>query len=130
MVSLTLLERLSASILKRAGIQPYNGMQGANILDESINDREALLIEEDSQRPMIGFEKPQRIRTLMTKRWRMSIRMGEDWSELYDLESDPDENVNLWNDPAYAKQKAELHEIMLRKTIELQDRAPLPSFRA
>ncbi len=128
--SLTSSIDLSASILKRAGIQPYNGMQGANILGESINDREALLIEEDSQRPMIGFEKPQRIRTLMTKRWRMSIRMGEDWSELYDLENDPDENVNLWNDPAYAKQKAELHEIMLRKTIELQDRAPLPSFRA
>jgi arylsulfatase A-like enzyme len=94
------------------------------------NAPEGIIIEEDSQRSMTGFSRPQRVRTLVTDRYRMSLREGEDWHELYDLQNDPQEVNNLFDDPSAASEKAMLMEQMLRRTIALQDRAPLPAYRA
>lgn len=119
---------IATTILERAGIQPYNGIQGRDLMSSPAP--EAILVEEDSQRSMIGFERLQRVRTVVTDRYRMSLRQGEQWGELYDLEKDPNETVNLFDNPEAASIKAELSMIMLRKTIELQDQAPLPAYRA
>jgi len=119
---------ISASILSRAGIQPFNGMQGRDLFDSE--PPEAVIVEEDSQRTMTGFDRPQRIRTVVTERYRMSLREGEDWDEFYDLQQDPDELHNRFNDPAHADEQRQVTETMLRRTIELQDRAPLPAYRA
>ena len=119
---------ISATVLARAGIQPYNGLQGRDLL--STEPPEAVLVEEDSQRTMIGFDRPQRIRTIVTDRYRMSLREGEDWNELYDLSSDPNETINLYDKPAGLEARHALSELMLRRTIELQDRSPLPAYRA
>lgn len=119
---------ISSTILARAGIQPYNGIQGRDLMTSNAPD--AIVVEEDSQRPMIGFDRPQRVRTLVTDRYRMSLRHGEDWGELYDLQQDPHEMVNLFDDPASLSVKNELTALMLNKLIELQDRAPLPAYRA
>ena len=128
--SLTSTIDLSASIMRRAGIQPFNGNQGRDLLAAESEGPECLLIEEDSQRPMIGFDKRQRLRTLVTERWRLTYRAGEPWGELYDLHNDPEENVNLWDDPAHKGQKNELTGALLRKIVDMQDQAPLPSYRA
>lgn len=119
---------ISATILARAGVQAFNGIQGRDLMTE--DPPEAIIVEEDSQRPMIGFERPQRIRTIVTDRYRMSLRQGEDWHELYDLQKDPLELENRFFDPAFADTRHELTEIMLRRMIALQDRAPLPAYRA
>ncbi len=119
---------ISSSILARAGIQPYNGIQGRDLF--SSKPPEAIVIEEDSQRTMTGFDRVQRVRTVVTDRFRMSMREGESWNELYDLQNDPNEMVNLYDDPAAQDIRRETTEIMLRKTIELQDRSPLPAYRA
>lgn len=119
---------IPATILARAGIQPFNGMQGRDLL--SVASPGAVIVEEDSQRTMTGFDKPQRVRTVVTERYRMSLREGEDWNELYDLAEDPHEIHNLYDDPEFAAVRHEVTEIMLRKMIELQDRAPLPAYRA
>ena len=119
---------ISASILAQAGIQPFNGIQGRDLFNSE--PPEAIIVEEDSQRLMIGFDKPQRVRTLVTKNARMSLRQDEDWDELYDLSADPDECRNLYDDPAAAELRNKMNEIMLRKMISLQDRAPLPAYRA
>lgn len=119
---------ISASILAQAGIQPFNGIQGRDLFNSE--PPEAIIVEEDSQRLMIGFDKPQRVRTLVTKHARMSLRQDEDWDELYDLSTDPDECRNLYDDPAAAELRNKMNEIMLRKMISLQDRAPLPAYRA
>jgi len=71
---------ISSTILARANIQPYNGIQGRDLL--STKSPESVLIEEDSQRTMTGFDRPQRIRTVVTDRYRMSLRQGESWDEL------------------------------------------------
>lgn len=119
---------ISSTILERAGIQPYNGIQGRDLM--SSEPPEAVLVEEDSQRPMIGFDRPQRVRTIVTDRHRMSLRHGENWGELYDLEADPDEVINLFDDPSAIDIKNRISSAMLHKMIELQDRSPLPAYRA
>ena len=89
-----------------------------------------MIIEEDSQRLMTGFDRPQRVRTVVTDQYRMSLREGEDWNELYDLLDDPGETKNLYDDPQGIAARQKLTEVMLRRMIALQDRAPLPAYRA
>lgn len=119
---------ISSTILARAGVQAFNGIQGRDLLFS--DPPEAVIVEEDSQREIIGFERPQRIRTIVTDRYRMSLRQGEDWHELYDLDADPLELDNRFADPAAAGIRHALTETMLRRMIDLQDRAPLPAYRA
>ncbi|WP_299965257.1 sulfatase-like hydrolase/transferase [uncultured Roseobacter sp.] len=119
---------ISATVLARAGIQPFNGLQGRDLM--ASEPPPAILVEEDSQRSMTGFERPQRVRTMVTDRYRMSLRQGEDWGELYDLHADPQELDNLYDRTQAASVQSALTETMLRRTIALQDRAPLPAYRA
>ncbi len=119
---------ISATILARAGVQAFNGIQGRDLMSAPPPD--AVIVEEDSQRKMTGFDRPQRVRTIVTERYRMSLREGEDWHELYDLQEDPLELTNRYSDPNYLEVRHELTETMLRQMISLQDRAPLPAYRA
>ncbi len=119
---------IAPTILARAGIQPFNGIQGRDLM--STEPPEAIIVEEDSQRLMIGFDRPQRVRTVVTKTHRMSLREGEPWNELYDLTADPGEINNIYDDPCGQPARRDLSEIMLRRLISLQDRAPLPAYRA
>lgn len=119
---------IAPTILERANIQAFNGIQGRDLFNG--NPPEAIIVEEDSQRPMVAFEDPQRIRTVVTERYRMSLREGEEWDELYDLKTDPDEMNNCFDHDDMQSVRAELTDVMLRRTIELQDRAPLPAYRA
>jgi arylsulfatase A-like enzyme len=78
----------------------------------------------------MGFAAPPRLRTLITRRWRMTIAAGDPWGELYDLENDPHEMHNLFEDEVARGVRAELMEELAYRQMELADRSPLPVGRA
>jgi arylsulfatase A-like enzyme len=48
------------------------------------------------------------LRTLVTPRHKLTVYRSASYGELFDLETDPGEIHNRWDDPAYAQVKAEL----------------------
>jgi len=125
---------LSATILDRLGFASYNGFQGVSLLpiiekpDSEV--RSAILIEDENQRSVAGLGPKPRERTLVTKDWRMSIFLGHNWGELYDLGKDPGEFDNLWNSIPHQKTKAVLMEILTQKLTDTCDRCPAPLHQA
>ncbi|MPY69388.1 MAG: sulfatase-like hydrolase/transferase [Alphaproteobacteria bacterium] len=124
---------IAATILDRAGLEPYWGMQGRSLMaqTEGAEDGDAaVIIEDDSQRPELGFDHSPRLHTLVTRDWRLSVYDGVAWGELYNLADDPHEMDNRFDDPACAKARGELFERMARMRVALVDRSPLPMGRA
>ncbi|OLL30794.1 sulfatase [Burkholderia sp. SRS-W-2-2016] len=129
---------LAPTVLERAGVAPFNGIQGASLLPlidaahepagaAPDNWRDAVLIEEEAQRQLFGFAARPRVRTLQTGRFRLSLYDGQTWGELYDLAEDPHELRNLWSEPAYAQHKAEAMERLGRTMLALSDTSPYPT---
>lgn len=125
---------IGATILARAGLQANQGMQGRNLLPVIDGSRpavrDAIVVEEDNQRVFLGFDRPVRMRTLVTARWRLTVYRGVDWGELYDLKEDPLEMTNLWDDPAHAATRQDLLFRLVQEMQELADESPLPTARA
>ena len=121
---------IARSLLMRAGLAPANGMQGQDLnplmADGVASSHDGIVVEGQTSRPYLGLRHQVRVRTFCDGRWRMSLWEGMPFGELYDLEQDPGEIVNLWSDPGHRGRRAELSERMLWKTIELQDRSPFP----
>ena len=62
--------------------------------------------------------------TLYTPKWRLSYYPGKDYGELYDHESDPEEFVNRWRDPALEAVRRQLKDELLDRVLKAHD--PLP----
>ncbi len=126
---------IAQTILDRAMIEPYNGIQGRSLLNaisgkDDPDAVDSVIVEDDQQRVYFGYSKPPRIRSLITERYRLTVSRGEDWGELYDLKNDPDEMENLFDDPAHAPLRAELFERLAHRQMELIDTSPMPTMRA
>lgn len=121
---------VARSLLARAGLAAGYGMQGqdlgACLQTPDRSEHDCVIVEHQTSRPVPGATRRLRVRTMTDGRWRLSIWDGIPFAELYDLEADPHELVNRWNDPGFRARRAELVERMLRKTIDLQERAPFP----
>jgi arylsulfatase A-like enzyme len=121
---------VAPTILARAGITPFNGIQGrdlAGALAGAEAGREALLIEDDANRAYLGFETAPRLRTLVTRRYRLSVYLDETWGELYDLRADPLEMHNLWDDAGHAATRDGLIRQLLHEVMRADDRSPWPT---
>ena len=122
---------IGKTILDRAGLEPYYGIQGRSLIPEinGAGDQGSgsVLIEQEDQREYFGLKAPIRLRTLVTNQYRLTIYHGNDWGELYDLNSDPSEINNLWDDPNYIKIKLDLLEALSRQQMALTDYGPLPT---
>ena len=118
---------IAQTILEAAGVEEYNGMQGKSVLPlirgESFQ-RDALLIEDEGGSPVMGFGLEPVIHTLQTDRYRMSVFGGEAYGELFDLQEDPHELSNLFNEPSVQSLKADLTMQFLQARIGACDSSP------
>ena len=121
---------IASTILARAGLAPYHGIQGRDLFDQECGPPPGMIIEEDFQTGVLGFEPAPRVRTLVTEDWRLTIRDGVDWGEMFDLGNDPSEINNLYDDEATAAERSRLFETMVRCMIALQDQSPAATGRA
>ena len=94
------------TLLAAAGIEASGVMQGVNQLDVWCGQQDAArdhALVENRHNPTTVH-----LRTLITDRYKITIYRNASYGELFDLEADPREHCNRWDDPAYAGVKAEL----------------------
>ncbi len=118
---------IPATILDRAGVDPYFGMQGRSFMDcvhGAERFRDNLLIEFNDGFARHGFEPRARVRTVVTADWQLNVYKGEDWGELYDLKHDVRQTHNLWDSAEHAGVKAELFEQLTQLLIGQMDESP------
>jgi arylsulfatase A-like enzyme len=125
---------LAPTILERAGVAPWNGIQGISLLAAFADERkapyESLLIEEEGQRVYLGFSRRVRMRSLVTRSHRLSVYDGGDWGELYDFADDPLECVNRWDDRGSGRVRAELVEQLAHRMLDYAETSPYPDYIA
>jgi arylsulfatase A-like enzyme len=120
---------LAPSILARAGVPAFNGMNGQVLpcVPGAAPERRSVLVEDEVQRVLFGFDSPPRLRTLVTARWRLTVYANASWGELYDLEADPHELDNLWDDSGHQALRGELMTDLVRQMTRHGDTSPYPS---
>lgn len=124
---------LAPTILARAGVQGFNGIQGKDMLpliESGAPLYDGMLIEEEGQRLGLGLPSRARVRTLVTGRYRLSLYDGVSWGELYDRAADPDESHNLWDEPNAEAIRAPLLLRLAHKMIEVSETSPNPTATA
>lgn len=67
-----------------------------------------------------------KLRTVRTRTHKCTFELDSGAGELYDLVNDPEEMVNRYDDPAYARLRAELHDMMRARPGEIADPLPEP----
>jgi arylsulfatase A-like enzyme len=91
---------LAPTMLAAAGIDEPDWIEGRRLLD---GPREWVLTENDFD---ILTWLP--LRTITTRRYKLHRYLEQPLGELYDLQEDPGEVVNRYDDPAYATVRSDL----------------------
>jgi len=94
------------TFLSAAGIEVPGLMQGVNQLEVWSGDAERArehLIVENRHNPTTVH-----LRTLVNDRYKLTVYRDAPYGELFDLEADPGELRNLWDDPASAELRSRL----------------------
>ena len=118
---------IGTTILEHARIEPAIGMQGQVMAVAGGTGRDAVHIQYETQRTQEAFGIRPRVHTVIRGRWRLSMYLGKCKNELFDLEVDPGEMTNLWNDAGHAAVRAEMTELLAEMEIAVADRVPLPT---
>lgn len=127
--ALTELTDIAPMLLDAAGIEREPGMQGRSLYPlltgETADEEHREDVYSEYYNAMPHHQNPQAHMTMVrTGTHKLVAAHGLDVWELYDLENDPGEVVNRWNDPDYARVQTEM-------TMRLADRMawtvdPLP----
>jgi arylsulfatase len=113
---------LTATILELAGLTPSRALQGtpvtAALRGAAPAGRESVLVE---RRDLYwDFD----VRTLRTERWKLTHYAGHAFGELFDLQEDPGEIVNRWDDPGCRGVRADLTAALVERMAQAE--APVP----
>lgn len=104
--SLQSLADLAPSFLDLCGIEVPRTMTGKSQKDVWTGENESArnsVIVENRHQPTKVFHK-----TYIDNRYKITVYFEKEYGEIFDLEKDPEEINNLWDNPKYAKLKTEL----------------------
>ena len=118
---------IGTTILEHAKVEATEGMQGQVMSVAGGAAREVAFIQYDNQRTQEAFGKEPRVHTIIHRQYRLSVYRGICENELFDLEVDPNEMNNLWDDKDYSSIKHELIQKLVEIEIDAIDRVPLPT---
>ncbi len=112
---------LPQTFLSLAGLPVPRTMAGVDEKAVWCGERESLrthVIVENQHQPTT-----MNLRTFITERYKLTVHYGQAYGELYDLQDDPDEYVNLWDKPDRQDLKRDLLLAFLHGEMA---KAPLP----
>ena len=104
------------SALGVAGIEVPGFMTGINQFDawcgKTPAPRDHIVVENRHEPTLVH------LRTYVNERYKITVYRDKDYGELFDLQEDPGEVRNRWNDPAYAGIKSELLLKFMQATLQ------------
>lgn len=131
--SLVELVDLAPTLLEAAHLSVPPAMQGRSLWPILSNSH-----QQDTHRNDVYCEyynampwhsNPKAYGTMVrTKRYKLALMHGQSSGELYDLEIDPSETCNLWNDPRSSSIKSQLLQLLCDRMAWTID--PLPERKA
>lgn len=108
---------LPSTFLAAAGLEIPGQMQGVNQLpvwtgEDETAARDNVLVEFRHQPTAV------QLRTYIEARYKLTVYRDQAYGELFDLEEDPEERVNRWDDPDFAAVKAALFQKFLNAELQ------------
>jgi len=96
-------------IMELAGLPTPASWEAESVMPalrgDDLAGREYVFCEQSRDGILTGTEMMTMVRS---RDWKLVHYLGNDDGELYDLDADPGEHVNLWGDPRYAAHKGRL----------------------
>lgn len=126
---------ITPTLLDIVGIPEPEAMQGISlqiVLEGEVQKRSSIAMAENDD-DFAGV----RMRTITTRRWRLTYYLNENFGELIDRQDDPNEMQNLWNNPDYLSIKQELLSQLMQEILasvdmsngrKQQPSAPIPKW--
>lgn len=104
------------TVLDFCGIEAPDGVAGVSQKKALVNPGESVrdwaIVEHNHQRGKVN------VRTYINKRYKLSIYLNQPRGELFDLEADPEEHYNLFDNPEYNEIKTRLLTEFIQAEME------------
>ena len=124
--SLVELVDIAPTLLDAAGIPIPSGVQGRSLMPllegKTTTHRDSVYMEYfDANLP---FTIPPMMTGVRTDQWKLNLYDKPRTGELYNLQDDPGEVVNLWDNPHHKDTQEQMLQLLVARMIETTD--PLP----
>jgi arylsulfatase A-like enzyme len=112
------------TILDYAGVEPATPMHSRSLrpLIDGTGGRDFAYMEWDLNESRCGVEL--KLRTVRTRTHKLTLELHSGAGELYDLEADPGEMTNRFNDPGLHNLQREMTEMIMSRPDDAID--PIP----
>jgi arylsulfatase A-like enzyme len=102
---------VAPTLFDLAGLEFPEGREAVSfataLRGEPFEGREAVYCEQGLD---VVFQFSSFVSMVRTDRWKYVHLLDDDFGQLFDLLNDPDEEINLWNDPAMAGIRRDMHD--------------------
>jgi arylsulfatase A-like enzyme len=122
------LTDIAPTLLRSAGMPIPPRVQGMPLNDllTGQTDKHRDLVFCESYNTQVKSKKPaEMVSMIRTRTHKISVNHGTTDGELYDLQADPGEHNNLWNNPKHAALKTQLMKQCFDATIATIDPIPM-----